>query len=937
MTDNNNNSYWSCDYKSGINSLKQQSFKSLQQLHETRKLVYNYMNYYHSNSQYLNKYSIDMFPIESIFFPYTTTTTTTTNNRPRIPSGSFRNYQQVTHTAAKDTAPAADAATKDTTDTPVVTLETGYTKYIDQMAWESRLLLQLASTIDKDVLEDLKLYLKHHEPKIHQEFNRLEEIYDDYIECHNKLQKIKLKYEEQVRLQEFNNSNIAIKIDNQDDDNDVLSSADTSYVEEEPIPEPKEPSPESVFNFPLPIGPIKINNNEELKQFISQLINQTPTIKRKIPLPGYRNETFSSDSLCKVLSKLRISGFTPSRANLERFGQALLDLKFLVSTSFLNKKFKSEGVWFEWSDLAFFVSEFNNDNSEALEVITSRGSGTPSMETTTKFINEVAETTKRFEGMFTSMKSTILKSNHAEQMIDLEEKYKFEYLELQELKYLLENGISSIIQYLERFEKVKIELIYRSLSRLSEILDRYMKQQSKRITDLSTDFLTRINHSKNYKYDFDCQVDNFATGIYFPSIASPESIKKGGGDVNSSFQNLKYKFNLYKDFPLQLQLNSSTTTEEHPDLLSTSSIPYFLFEIIKIIEGKQPDLESLQSHWTSPLNYQTSWKIKQDITLLLADTPIPSDVEISESGIHQELLLRVLDYLQGLEIADLIQFFRDWILEISDSMISFIIYDSIIQIYEKQEGFDGVMKHLSSIPRSNLSSLIYLLEHIAKVFQIDQIPNYSVSDEFGTDIQAGDDDEKIGEVVKKLNSMDMLNAIPFVHLIMRPSTAKHSEGFKPPLDIYDRLLVDLLKVENRIRLCQVLVGLEQKCRLRKQNEKRDGAIAVRKLSNSRVDAIDSLTTPEKQRSGSTSNGGNGNNLSVRPTSEEFTLRPFRTKATPQPSPHGSPRTPAAAVIGGSSGLERCPSPLKLSSSTSTSTSTNNFVAPMIDIEFEKEK
>lgn len=62
------NLYWSIDYVTGLNNLKSQSFKSLKQLHELRKLVFNYMTYYHANSEFLNKSSIDLFPVESTFY-----------------------------------------------------------------------------------------------------------------------------------------------------------------------------------------------------------------------------------------------------------------------------------------------------------------------------------------------------------------------------------------------------------------------------------------------------------------------------------------------------------------------------------------------------------------------------------------------------------------------------------------------------------------------------------------------------------------------------------------------------------------------------------------------------------------------------------------------------------------------------------------------------
>ena len=65
----------------------------------------------------------------------------------------------------------------------------------------------------------------------------------------------------------------------------------------------------------------------------------------------------------------------------------------------------------------------------------------------------MAETTTRFNAMFNNVRSSILKTNHAEILEDIEDSYNEEILNLQEFKYLLENGLFDLSQYLEKFEK----------------------------------------------------------------------------------------------------------------------------------------------------------------------------------------------------------------------------------------------------------------------------------------------------------------------------------------------------------------------------------------------------------------------------------------------------------------------------------------------------
>ena len=77
-------------------------------------------------------------------------------------------------------------------------------------------------------------------------------------------------------------------------------------------------------------------------------------------------------------------------------------------------------------------------------------------------------------------------------------------------------------------------------------------------------------------------MEHFSTGIYFPSVITPDTNVRSTS-IGTNYQNLKYQFDLYKDIPLQLQNNFNSDNES---LLSIASIPYILYQTIKIIEEK---------------------------------------------------------------------------------------------------------------------------------------------------------------------------------------------------------------------------------------------------------------------------------------------------------------------------------------------------------------
>lgn len=939
------NLYWSIDYITGFNSLKSQSFKSIKQLHEIRKLVFNYMSYFNANSQFLNKSSIDLFPIESVFLPFNSDKDRTSSTPPS------RNITPLTSAYKKKVD-----STKDQEQEREINMCTAYGKYIDQMSQESTLLLNLTSIIDRDVLEGITQFLKFNEPEINKQFGRLDLIYNEYLKSYKTIDKLKSKHAEQLRSKEFAQSSgkLETTLSPSTKEEETSTSFEESYADEESYTDEEEEEGDEndatktlELDFPLELGTVVVSGSEDLQNILNLLINKVPTIPRKIPLPGYKNQIFSSDSLTSILTRFPIRGLKPSRANLEKFGQSLLDLKFITSNNFFNnKRFKSEGLWFEWSDLAIHYSEFKKNSllesssvkdtnsvgtSGTTSTTTNKTSSTIASPKTNKFMSDMAETTTRFNAMFNNVKSSIMKTNYNEVLGDLEVKYTEEIITLQEKKYLLENGLFEISKFLESFERSKVELIYKSLSRLLEILVKYQKLQYDKAQMFSNDFTHKINKSSNYDRDFNKTLENFSTGIYFSSLILSDvaSNHNQGVSLTSTFQNLKYQFDLYKDIPLQLQNNFNSDNES---LLSIASIPYILYQTIKIIEERSNEsIEDIKNLWSSPINYQDQWKLKQDLTEIISEfIPDLKNDLANKNLIEQEFINRVLNHLKSLKTSSVIVFIKSWLLDISDSIIPFVVFDSLMNLYneDRDVASEDVIKILSTIPRSNLSSLIYILEYVGNLFELGKIPSYEISDELPdesliTTVDIG----QIQDVSEQLNSMEEIGSLPIVHLILRPSSSKHSSGFKPPLNKYKRLFADLLKLKVRTQLLKHLVDNETKYKSKKEAEK----LHVKRVSIA-------PSSPEPPKTPAKLNIPTNKLSTPRPDSGEFTLRPFRTKVTPLPSPQTSPKRestePGTNSLSPTGGL-LVPQSSSNEKGHNRALSNTNFMVPKIAIEFEQ--
>lgn len=895
------NLFWSPDYKTGIDKLNKQSVSSLKQLHDLRQLVFNYMNYYHANSQFMNKLAME-------------TSDSSFSNHDDFKSDRGSPSRKLYQRRTISLSFRKPEETPDIKPNDIITVDVPIAEYVKDITGEANTLLSLASTIDREVLENINDFIKSHEPFVRQTLDHLDELLNDYVVTFADVEKLKVDYSECRRLKEFsdnekvNEKDVKVKDEDVEKDSDSIETSDVSIHINQNSDDEVEQS-EDEFDFPIFIGPVKIKTQKELSLFLNDAIRIVDTVKRSFPLPGHKNEVFSSDELCQFLIHKRPFRLNPTRLNLERFGQSLLDLKLITGSNLIaTRKFKSEGVWFEWTDLAIYISDFGSKDPSPVSSSTS----TPKKlqiidEQTAKQVNEMAnQTSKKFNDMFKNMKLSIMHTNYEEKLMALEDQYNEKFYDLHELKYLIDSELTEKSGKLEVFEKLKFELIYRSLSKLSEIVYNYSLQSTSRLHNFASSMVKQCQNPENIENDMKELMSKYSSGIFTPSILSPESFAKkqySTAQSNNNFQNIKFQFNLYKDIPLQLKLSE---TDKNDELLSFKSLPFFIYQLIRLIESMN-DSHKVRDLWKLPLDHQQYWKTKEKIINLLKDINEENKVG-SENFIQQTIIEKLIDSLSKESLNSLVNLMKNWLLEISDSLIPCVVYDSIIHLYENGDSKTELVKILSSIPRSNLSSLLFLLEHISVEFSLSQIPCYGLGDEFPSELKIDDDESVLQQTSETLNSMGSIGSVPFTHLIFRPSPLKVSQGFKPPINHYNQLLHDLLNIDTRCTLFNNLIASEQNYITKKKQEQMNLGLQKKLPPPSpRRPASDSIDLPKSPM--------------PLPPSDSFSLRPFHTKNTPVPSPSASPRNLSRELFDAKMNRER--------------SSSGSFLAPGIDIEFQK--
>lgn len=861
------NLYWSPDYKSGIDNLSTQLLRSLSQLHELRKLIFGHMKHYHANGEYFAGLALDLLSSRRVF------------DIPRRRQGQETSKMEVSMSYIFD-------------------------QYKERSLAELNQNQALASDIDRLVLEKVTSFIKQHEPQIIQGLDLLGELLLDYESCYREVEKIMGEFDSSKRLLEFSAKQSGeISAD--------ISVSDVHEIEEAPqTPNPNRtasPSPSlklqslaessDLFDFPLSIGTvITFPDITHFRDFFSRFVDSIDVTRRAIPLPGYRNEIFSSEQICDYFLKGKAVGFNPSRLNLERFGQGLIDLKIIVGTGFFAKKFASEGKWYEWSDS--FLDALNDERVQSSKqvLLPSLNLTSLKLDGTQQYVNEMAlSTSKRFNVMFKSMKSSFIKPKQPEEAIKiLEKSYNDTYDELQRSKHLLDVEISHRSSYLETFERLKVEVVYRSLTKLLEIIYGHSLKSVEQIHDFAQQFVSDFNKTEHYEKDFEKMVREFSCGIYFPSNVAPEHIaqKNFAGQLNTNFQNINLEFNLFKDIPLQVNLSNSKG-----NLLTNHSIPKFLYEVILLLELEETDDSDIKDFWVAPLNLQSYWLVKSEVVTAIQDFIPGAEINIhSPHEVDSAVIAMIIQNLKSRGKSVLVNFLKNWCLEIGDSIIPSTVFDSLVGNYAQKDAdysaqIAETIRILTTIPRANLSSLVHILEHITNVHDLPILQGFGNTDDVAEPgIKLND--KKIEEIAQSLNRMQAIGSVPFLHLIMRPSIVKHTSGFIPPIEKYNRLLLHLLQPEVRFKLFQGLLSSERNYIERQEQQKKNLGI-IKKApevileSAPYVEDADikepkiTAVTPKKPSAPAFKNN-------ALLGTENFELRPFRTGTTPRSSPLSSP-------------------------------------------------
>ncbi|ODV94238.1 hypothetical protein PACTADRAFT_35045 [Pachysolen tannophilus NRRL Y-2460] len=497
------------------------------------------------------------------------------------------------------------------------------------------------------------------------------------------------------------------------------------------------------IEFPLILGDgtLTFNDHYQLCGFLNHMYSTLPKTISKFPFVTTSVETFNvvdfKNWLLKNIIPSRKINFGSvngcinkenqalSRFQIEKIGQSLLDYKFLQIGNLTKKfgKFKSddESLWFEYTDLYKFIMNFDPQGVkiEKLE---------EDLQAAPKFLSSLSTYIP------TSNRNNIQSLEENEKL--LSERAKDLYIEWSELRSNLETNIFQINKEIEEKEYSRVEFIYNVFNKLTKILQQDHLTNLKILQDMNQLVDNQDNLENHLKELTQVVIKNNTNGGIYSVNPLYNSIYSRIKILGATEREIT---NFDEDFPPLFGSDLSTYRKKSEFAkveVHEKSLPFFLYDTLSRIKDKEL--------WLNCLNFESLEFMKKKYM---------TKIELDEK--------------------ELIQILKIWLLELPDSIIPSISYESLKQLYKEQDELRRrkliITRISNDLSRVSLSSLYAIINDISTL---------------------GKEREML------LNLEGKIGYIPFMHLILRPHIAyiknENDQLIKGDINFANQLMTDLI-------------------------------------------------------------------------------------------------------------------------------------------------
>lgn len=388
-------------------------------------------------------------------------------------------------------------------------------------------------------------------------------------------------------------------------------------------------TPEKIRQGRIVVGNV-VFSEEQVKQIVTDMLEQVTISDYKIPIIGtYPGVSNGEEIVLYIRTNLSLK----SVASAERFGQGLVDAGYLKAVGQVTSRFvNSISSHYQWQPKAR-----GEDETEAQDDEGEVQDGAEQQRTDKSQEAGPLSPTKRTHAKTQSVPSapapTDMASKLRAEIEEADERYRAQVAELDYARADVERSIEATLTFMEKCELDRLRAIKTALSDFNKRVARPSA------TAASLERQDAYQASIAPESDLRYMVEQYRTGPFAPKVVTYQSFKASGP-------------------PLQ---SFGVDVEQVPFV-----VPLFV-EYFKGVEGLDPAV--FHSQVRLPHVHQLRAQI---------NTGAPFDAKAVFSFFKVEVVAST---------------FKEWLLELPDSLVSFTVYDIVRAVYEKesstkQEGVD---------------------------------------------------------------------------------------------------------------------------------------------------------------------------------------------------------------------------------------------------------
>ncbi|ODV83462.1 hypothetical protein CANARDRAFT_79158 [[Candida] arabinofermentans NRRL YB-2248] len=505
---------------------------------------------------------------------------------------------------------------------------------------------------------------------------------------------------------------------------------------------------DEAFSLQLGLNGLNFDTFAELQSFLRSLKKDIFLETARIFLSTY-TDVFRIRKLIKNLD----SGF--DYLTIESIINHLYDLKLIKFPSkklSLGYRFKvdDDQIFTSWTPLFYAICDYDEEKFLAFKQEAYKSYKELKLKDREELRKKEAESKKqkkesaskeqRPPDILVKKRSTTISSLFGGGDVDIEKKlseavtaYKLRYelfiklnYELLKKREFLEKDIVQLNNNIERKEFERIQIIYKTLAKLFDVIKLTSSDISGEIAKIHLQF-GEISQSHKLAEFHNCIDSMSSGGLYVTNIRHNEFLANLNVNESAVFPNISKSIVLFgNDLSLQVKTRSELYKGDEP-FETIKSLPYIVYSIFELIKDDPAD--KIQSWWLQPYNLDDVYKIRELYSNLLMTEMDPdlldwstdeSTKDRNEFEVNEKMINVFIDSIRSDfndDHSKFILLLKIFLLELNLPVIPPIsmALENFRQFSDEMEKDSYLRELIGSMDRCSLATLLYILKRMLDI------------------------------------------------------------------------------------------------------------------------------------------------------------------------------------------------------------------------------